>query len=82
MKTKEELNAMKEEVETMNKKLADLTEEELAQVSGGGDVPRTVPVIELPVNEPPVNEPPVIEPPVNTHCERHYDLFLSERPAL
>ena len=35
MKTKEELNAMKEEVETMNKKLADLTEEELAQVSGG-----------------------------------------------
>ena len=35
MKTKEELNALKEEVETMNKKLAELTEEELAQVSGG-----------------------------------------------
>ena len=37
MKTKEELNALKEEVETLNKKLAELTEEELAQVSGGKD---------------------------------------------
>ena len=35
MKTKEELNALKEEVETVNKKLAELSEEELAQVSGG-----------------------------------------------
>ena len=32
MKTKEELNALKEEVETLNKKLAELTEEELAQI--------------------------------------------------
>ena len=37
MKTKEELNALKEEVETLNKKLAELTEEELAQVCGGGE---------------------------------------------
>ena len=35
MKTKEELNALKEEVETLNKKLHELTEEELAQVTGG-----------------------------------------------
>ena len=35
MKTKEELNVLKEEVEALNKKLAELTEEELAQVSGG-----------------------------------------------
>ena len=35
MKSKEELNALKEEVETLNKKLAELTEEELEQVSGG-----------------------------------------------
>ena len=35
MKTKEELNALKEEVETLNKKLAELTDEELEQVSGG-----------------------------------------------
>ena len=35
MKTKEELNAIKEEVETLNKKLAELTEEELGQVFGG-----------------------------------------------
>ena len=38
MKTVEELNALKEEVETLNRKLAELSEEELAQVSGGGDV--------------------------------------------
>ena len=35
MKTPEELNALKEKVETLNKKLAELTDEELAQVSGG-----------------------------------------------
>ena len=35
MKTKEELNALKEEVEALNKKLAELTDEELAQVAGG-----------------------------------------------
>ena len=35
MKTPEELNALKNEVETLNKKLAELTEEELTQVSGG-----------------------------------------------
>ena len=35
MKTKEELNAIKEEVETVSRKLHELTEEELAQVSGG-----------------------------------------------
>ena len=34
-KTQEELNAIKEEVESMNKKLAELTEEELEQVAGG-----------------------------------------------
>ena len=35
MKSKEELNALKEEVETVSRKLHELTEEELAQVSGG-----------------------------------------------
>ena len=35
MKTKEELNALKEEVKALNAKLSALTEEELAQVSGG-----------------------------------------------
>ena len=35
MKSKEELTALKEEVETLNKKLAELTEEELKQVAGG-----------------------------------------------
>ena len=35
MKTLEELNALKEEVETVSKKLHELTEEELEQVNGG-----------------------------------------------
>ena len=34
-KTQEELNVIKEEVEALNKKLAELTEGELAQVTGG-----------------------------------------------
>ena len=45
MKTKEELNALKEEVEAVNEKLAELTPEEIAQVSGGKPVvPPPVPV--------------------------------------
>ena len=35
MKTKEELNALKEEVETVSRKLHELTDEEIVQVSGG-----------------------------------------------
>ena len=34
-KSKEELNVIKEEVETVSKKLQELTEEELEQVAGG-----------------------------------------------
>ena len=34
-KTKEELNKIKEEVEAVNEKLAELTEEDLEQVTGG-----------------------------------------------
>ncbi len=37
MKTKEELNALKEKVEPLNNKLNALTDGELAQVSGGVD---------------------------------------------
>ena len=35
MKTKEELNKLKAEVETLNKKLAELSEDELKEVTGG-----------------------------------------------
>lgn len=35
MKTKEELNALKAEVETLSEKLRELTEDELEQVIGG-----------------------------------------------
>ena len=35
MKSNEELNALKEEIETRNEKLRDLTDEELEQAAGG-----------------------------------------------
>ena len=35
MKTKEELNTLKEEVETVSRKLHELSEEELEKVTGG-----------------------------------------------
>ena len=35
MKTKEELNALKNEVETLNGKLSELTDDELSEVFGG-----------------------------------------------
>ena len=35
-KTKEELNELKKDVEAVNEKLAELTPEEIAQISGGG----------------------------------------------
>ena len=62
MKTKEELNALKEEVETESRKLHELTDEELAQVSGGlaPDV-----ILEPAIDSTDV-EPPVIEPPAPT----------------
>lgn len=45
MKTKEELNTLKNEVETMNEKMSEMTEDELAQVSGGSTLdPRIVEV--------------------------------------
>ena len=37
MKTAEELKSLKEEVEALNKKLAELSEAELEQVNGGAD---------------------------------------------
>ena len=46
MKTKEELNALKEEVEALSRKLHELSEEELAQVSGAGR-PAEHPVVYL-----------------------------------
>ena len=39
MKTKEELNALKKEVEAVNEKLAELTPEEIAQITGGVERP-------------------------------------------
>lgn len=37
MKTKEELQALKEEYEQLRAKIAELSEEELEQVTGSGD---------------------------------------------
>ena len=39
MKSKEELNELKKEVEAVNEKLQELTPEELEQVSGGQRIP-------------------------------------------
>ena len=48
MKTPEELNALKEEVEALNKKLAELSDEELQQVAGGTALPGLVtPLIDI-----------------------------------
>ena len=55
MKTKEELNALKAEVETLNKKLAELTEEELAQVSGGGWDYKDIEIFLEPDDEPEIH---------------------------
>ena len=38
MKTKEELNKLKIEYESLSRKLAELTDDELEQVTGGGTV--------------------------------------------
>ena len=38
MKSKEELNALKEEVETESRKLHELTDEELERVTGGAKI--------------------------------------------
>lgn len=39
MKTKEELNQLKAECETLTAKLNELTEDELNMVTGGGNIP-------------------------------------------
>ncbi len=51
MKTKEELTALKEEVETLNRKLRELTDEELAQVTGGGPKLIPSPLLRLLISE-------------------------------
>ena len=65
-KTKEELNKIKEDVEAVNEKLAELTPEEIAQVSGGGTV----------LHDPSAEQ--VIEPD-DPYVVRH--LRVSGRPA-
>lgn len=62
MKTKEEINALKEEIKDLNKKLAELTEEELTQVSGGALEPPVGPVLDTSVLDTSVLEPPVPTP--------------------
>ncbi len=44
-KSKEELNALKEEVEAVNEKCRELTEEELKEVTGGSMGPNVAGVI-------------------------------------
>ncbi|MDO4983281.1 MAG: bacteriocin [Eubacteriales bacterium] len=53
MKTKEELNSLKEEAETVSREMHELTDEELAQVTGGG----LSDIIELALEQPGVEIP-------------------------
>ena len=69
MKTAEELNALKEEVEAVSRKLHELTEEELEQVSGG--------LFSELCCETLVSEPVVLESGVPAVC-----VIEDERPAL
>ena len=50
------LNAIKEEVETLNKKLHELTDEELSQATGGGNLPYAEHVSEATVSVTTVSE--------------------------
>ena len=73
MKTKEELNALKEEVETLNKKLAELTEEELSLVTGGDGFPVFGgAVIEVGKWYKRMNENPAIYAPTLQQSSNHY----------
>ena len=66
--TQEELNVIKKEIETLNKKLAELTEEELAQVSGGNGAeykPRGCYMAN-------VNDTPTVSPGDCKHCGSYY----------
>ena len=67
MKSKEELNALKEEVEQLSKKLAELSDEELQQVAGG--------------RGPDIDLEPDLEPPAHYYRE-YIPIYMSERPAL
>ena len=42
MKTKEELNALEEEIETVSRRSAELSDEELLQISGGAEAVEAV----------------------------------------
>ena len=45
MKTKEELDALKEEINKVNEKICELTPEELEQVNGGAREPKAIDII-------------------------------------
>ena len=52
MKSKEELDALKEEVKSLNEKLQELTEEEIAQVNGGAEADKCANCPEGPITWP------------------------------
>ena len=73
MKTQEELNALKEEVESVSKKLTELTEDELTVVTGGYDFPAFGgDVIEVGKWYKKPNLNPAIYAPTLQHSSLHY----------
>ena len=60
MKTAEELKTLKEEFETLNKKLADLTDDELTQISSGYPKNSCLMCRAGQIEEDPKGKPPVV----------------------
>ena len=82
MKTKEELNALKEEVEALNKKLAELSDEELQQVAGGAASPGLVTpsLMPSPLMPTPFGGLPLSEVRLNSQFVNHqYNALYNER---
>ena len=72
MKTREELCAIKEECEKLNKKLKELNEEELAQVTGGRSVSEVLADINSLQSEALLNDrmnPPTGATPAECDCK-------------
>ncbi len=62
MKSKEELNAIKEELDALNEKCRELTPEELAQVTGGFEQSIMGPIVVEAYSY--MSLVPVIQPPI------------------
>ena len=83
MKTKEELNSLIAEVEILNKKLHELTEDELAEVCGGIELTDALePIMDLFKNELSIIEPAEEDPHVAESQQGIIDPCKTEPPKI